>query len=50
MRKITIAEDALSRKLDPSWHQIVDTRKIRDQLDFHTIYPALRNAVSARVL
>ena len=42
-----IAEEALIRPLIPAWHQLVDTGKIRNELGFHPIYPALRDAVSA---
>ncbi len=45
-----IAEDALSRQLNPAWRQIIDTRKIHGQLGFHALYPALQNAVSAGTL
>lgn len=45
-----ISEDAANRQIDPSWHQLVDTRKIRENLAFQPIYPAFHNAVDAGVL
>jgi nucleoside-diphosphate-sugar epimerase len=45
-----VAEDAASRVLDPSWQQFVDTGKIRGELGFQTIYPALRDVIAADAL
>jgi nucleoside-diphosphate-sugar epimerase len=45
-----VAENAASRALDPAWQQIVDTGKIRGELGFQTIYPALRDVVAADAL
>jgi nucleoside-diphosphate-sugar epimerase len=45
-----VAEDASSRALDPAWQQLVDTRKIRGELGFQTIYPSLRDAVTTDAL
>ncbi|MFC0396365.1 hypothetical protein [Paenibacillus mendelii] len=45
-----ITEDFESRPIDPSWLQLLDTQKIREQLGFKPIYPALRNVVDAGAL
>jgi nucleoside-diphosphate-sugar epimerase len=45
-----VAEDAASRALDPAWQQFVDTGKIRGELGFQAIYPALRDAAAADAL
>jgi nucleoside-diphosphate-sugar epimerase len=45
-----ISEDLENRPIDPSWLQIVDTKKIREQLGFKPIYPALRNVVEKGAL
>jgi nucleoside-diphosphate-sugar epimerase len=45
-----VAEDAASRALDPAWQQFVDIGKIRGELGFQTIYPALRDAAAADAL
>jgi hypothetical protein len=45
-----VAEDAASRALDPAWQQFVDTGKIRRELGFQTIYPALRDVTAADAL
>jgi nucleoside-diphosphate-sugar epimerase len=45
-----VAEDAASRALDHAWQQFVDTGKIRGELGFQTIYPALRNVIAADAL
>jgi nucleoside-diphosphate-sugar epimerase len=50
MYREPIAEDASRRELNAAWHQIVDTRKIHEELGFHPIYPAFRNAVIADAL
>jgi nucleoside-diphosphate-sugar epimerase len=46
----SVAEDAASRALDPAWQQLVDIEKIRGELGFQTIYPALRDAATADAL
>ena len=43
-------EDAMSREMDVAWQQILDTAKIRNELGFKAMYPALRHACSAGVL
>jgi nucleoside-diphosphate-sugar epimerase len=45
-----VADDASNRALDPEWQQFVDTRKIRGELGFQTIYPSLRDTVAADAL
>ncbi len=45
-----IALDATSRPLDPAFHQLVDTSKIRWDLGFRPVYPSLRDAVAAGAL
>ncbi|CAG7615109.1 NAD-dependent epimerase/dehydratase family protein [Paenibacillus allorhizosphaerae] len=45
-----IAGDSRNRPVDSSWLQIVATKKIREQLGFKPIYPALRNAVESGTL
>lgn len=45
-----IAEDAANRPMDPAWQQLVDTTKIREELGFQPVYPALSNAVEAGAL
>jgi nucleoside-diphosphate-sugar epimerase len=46
----SVAEDAASRALDPAWQQLVDIEKIRGELGFQPIYPALRDAAAADAL
>lgn len=43
-------EEAASRPLNAAWHQIVDTRKIREELGFQPLYPSLQDAVRADAL
>lgn len=43
-------QDAMGRELDAAWQQILDTTKIRNELGFKAMYPALRNAVRDEVL
>ncbi|CAG7600053.1 Aurachin B dehydrogenase [Paenibacillus solanacearum] len=42
-----IVEDAVNRPLNSSWLQLVDTTKIREQLGFNAVFPALRSAVES---
>ncbi len=44
------APGAASRPIDPAFHQLVDTSKIRRALGFRPQYPALRDAVAAGAL
>lgn len=45
-----IAEDAASRPIDPAWHQLVDTAKIREQMGYQPIYPSLQSVIEADTL
>ncbi|MBB3131548.1 nucleoside-diphosphate-sugar epimerase [Paenibacillus rhizosphaerae] len=46
----TMPDDAVSRTVDPSWLQLVDTAKIREQLEFRPNYPSLYRALNEGAL
>jgi nucleoside-diphosphate-sugar epimerase len=45
-----ITEESKSRAIDSSWLQIVDTKKIREQLGFKPVHHSLSNAAEAGTL
>lgn len=47
---VMLPEDAVSRTVDPSWLQLVDTAKIRGQLEFKPNYPSLYRALNEGAL
>ncbi|MGG4048057.1 NAD-dependent epimerase/dehydratase family protein [Paenibacillus favisporus] len=50
MHNETMPVDAVSRTVDPSWLQLVDTAKIRERLGFRPNYPSLYHALNEGAL